>query len=68
MKGCGVVVVESVAIGIQDIRQSIADTLGIELSRVGLKGKTGEGVDSVGKELAIQAQCVALLQDSNSAT
>lgn len=48
------------------IRQSIAETLGIELSQVGLKGKTGEGVDAVGRELAIQAQCVALVQATQS--
>ena len=44
------------------IRQKISEVLGIEVDQVGLKGKTGEGVDAVGTEQAIQAQCVALLQ------
>ena len=43
------------------IRQTIAKTLGLAIDQVGLKGKTGEGVDAVGTENAIQAQCVALL-------
>ncbi|MEC9093091.1 MAG: 2-C-methyl-D-erythritol 2,4-cyclodiphosphate synthase [Planctomycetota bacterium] len=45
-----------------EIRQKIADTLEIHWEQVGLKGKTGEGVDAVGNEQAIQAQCVALVQ------
>ena len=47
------------------IRKSIAETLELDSALVGLKGKTGEGVDSVGNELAIQAQCVALIQASS---
>ncbi len=43
------------------IRERIADILGIDAERVGLKGKTGEGVGPIGRQEAIAAQCVALL-------
>ena len=43
------------------IRQRIAAILKIDPAAVGVKAKTGEGVDSVGREEAIMAQCVALL-------
>ncbi|MDB4671424.1 2-C-methyl-D-erythritol 2,4-cyclodiphosphate synthase [Pirellulaceae bacterium] len=43
------------------IRQRIARALELDASQIGLKAKTGEGVDAVGNEKAIQAQCVALL-------
>jgi 2-C-methyl-D-erythritol 2,4-cyclodiphosphate synthase len=46
----------------QTIRQRIADILGIDAERVGLQAKTGEGLDAVGREEAIAAQCVALLE------
>ena len=46
----------------QTIRQRIADILGIESERVGLQAKTGEGLGPVGREEAIEAQCVALLE------
>jgi 2-C-methyl-D-erythritol 2,4-cyclodiphosphate synthase len=46
----------------QRIRQRLADILGIEVERVGLQAKTGEGVGAIGKEDAIAAQCVALLE------
>jgi 2-C-methyl-D-erythritol 2,4-cyclodiphosphate synthase len=45
----------------QEIRQRIADLLGIELERIGLQAKTGEGVGHIGHEEAIASQCVALL-------
>ncbi len=45
----------------QTIRQRLADILGIEVERVGLQAKTGEGVGAIGCEEAIAAQCVALL-------
>ncbi len=48
----------------QDIRQRIASILEIAVESVGVKAKTGEGVDSVGKEEAIMAQCVVLLQSN----
>jgi 2-C-methyl-D-erythritol 2,4-cyclodiphosphate synthase len=46
----------------QTIRERLADILGIEPERVGLQAKTGEGVGPVGREEAIEAQCVALLE------
>ncbi len=45
----------------QAIRQRIADILEIDPERVGLKGKTGEGIGPIGLEEAISAECVALL-------
>jgi 2-C-methyl-D-erythritol 2,4-cyclodiphosphate synthase len=44
------------------IRRSIAAILGIEPLCVGLKAKTGEGVGCVGRQEAIDARCVVLLQ------
>lgn len=43
------------------IQQRIAEILAIPPGHVGIKAKTGEKVDAVGQEIAIQAQCVALL-------
>ena len=43
------------------IQQSVAETLDIEKSLVGIKAKTGEGVGEVGNEKCMMAQCVALL-------
>jgi 2-C-methyl-D-erythritol 2,4-cyclodiphosphate synthase len=45
----------------QAIRERIAEILQIEPERIGLKGKTGEGVGPVGLEEAISTECVALL-------
>jgi 2-C-methyl-D-erythritol 2,4-cyclodiphosphate synthase len=47
------------------IRRRLAEILGIEVSQVEVKAKTGEKVDAVGQELAIQAQCVVLLIADN---
>ena len=44
------------------IQSRIAEILGINASQIGLKGKTGENVGPVGREEAIMAQCVALLE------
>jgi 2-C-methyl-D-erythritol 2,4-cyclodiphosphate synthase len=46
----------------QAIRERVAAILEISPAAVGVKAKTGEGVDSVGQELAIMAQCVVLLE------
>ena len=46
----------------QQIRQRIAEILGIDVECVSVKGKTGEHVGPVGLEEAIEAQCVVLLQ------
>ncbi len=44
------------------IQDGLASALGIELSRVSVKGKTNEGVDAVGRGEAIAAHAVALLR------
>ena len=44
------------------IQQRLAELLKVESGCVGVKAKTGEGVDAVGREEAIMAQCVALLE------
>lgn len=46
----------------QAIRQRIADMLEIDSQRVSLKGKTGEHVGPIGREEAIAAECVVLLE------
>jgi len=46
----------------QAIRERIAELLQIEPERIGLKGKTGEGIGPIGLEEAISAECVALLE------
>jgi 2-C-methyl-D-erythritol 2,4-cyclodiphosphate synthase len=46
----------------QTIRQRLADVLQIEVERVGLQAKTGEGIGAIGHEEAVAAQCVALLE------
>ena len=43
------------------IRQRLADILRVDLERIGLQAKTGEGIGSIGREEAVAAQCVALL-------
>ena len=50
----------------QAIRERLAHILEIELDQVGLKAKTGEKVDAVGCQLAIQAQCVVMIIDQLS--
>jgi 2-C-methyl-D-erythritol 2,4-cyclodiphosphate synthase len=44
------------------LRQSIARLLAIDANQVGVKAKTGEQVGTVGRQEAIQAECVVLLQ------
>jgi 2-C-methyl-D-erythritol 2,4-cyclodiphosphate synthase len=48
------------------IVQRVADLLGIDPGRVSLKAKTGEGVDSVGREEAMMAQAVVLIERRES--
>ncbi len=43
------------------IAARIAELLGIEPDRVGVKAKTGEGIGEIGGQRAISAQCVVLL-------
>ena len=48
-----------------EIRRSIADILSVLPDAVGVKAKTGEGVGPVGREEAISAQVVALLEKTS---
>jgi 2-C-methyl-D-erythritol 2,4-cyclodiphosphate synthase len=43
------------------MRENIAEVLGVEISCVSVKAKTGEGLDSVGQGLAVSAQAVVLI-------
>jgi 2-C-methyl-D-erythritol 2,4-cyclodiphosphate synthase len=44
------------------IRHRIAGILRLAPQQIGLKAKTGEGAGPIGREEAIEAQCVALLE------
>jgi 2-C-methyl-D-erythritol 2,4-cyclodiphosphate synthase len=44
------------------MREKIAEALGVELSCVSVKAKTGEGLDAVGQGLAVSAQAVVLIE------
>jgi 2-C-methyl-D-erythritol 2,4-cyclodiphosphate synthase len=44
------------------VQQRIAEVLGLSPNQIGVKAKTGEGLGEIGREEAIAAQCVALLQ------
>lgn len=47
----------------QAIRSSVANLLGIEESRVGLQLMTNEGLDDLGKNLAIASKAIVLLEE-----
>jgi 2-C-methyl-D-erythritol 2,4-cyclodiphosphate synthase len=49
----------------EPIRRRIAEILQLQVEQIGLKAKTGEGVGEIGREEAMMAQCVALLQSTN---
>ena len=46
----------------EPIRRRIAEILEITPDQIGVKAKTGEGIGEIGREEAIQAQCVALVE------
>lgn len=48
----------------ESIRIRIAELLEIDVSQVGLKAKTGENIGIIGREEAIAAECVVLLETS----
>jgi 2-C-methyl-D-erythritol 2,4-cyclodiphosphate synthase len=52
---------------IDAIRHRIAGMLHMNPYQIGLKAKTGEGVDAVGREEAIGATCIVLLEESQGA-
>lgn len=47
------------------LRERISQLLQIAVERVGVKAKTGEDLGAVGREEAIMAQCVALLESTS---
>jgi 2-C-methyl-D-erythritol 2,4-cyclodiphosphate synthase len=47
---------------VPSMRGSIAEVLGVEVSCVSVKAKTGEGLDAVGQGLAVSAQAVVLIE------
>ena len=59
-----VVIAERPKIGphVARMRQSLASVIGIDPSRVSIKGKTNEGVDATGRGEAIATQAVAMLR------
>ncbi|MDR0327109.1 MAG: 2-C-methyl-D-erythritol 2,4-cyclodiphosphate synthase [Planctomycetaceae bacterium] len=46
----------------ESIRRRIAELLEIDASQIGIKAKTGEQIGIIGKEEAISAECVVLLE------
>lgn len=46
---------------VPQMKQNVAQALGVELGCVNLRGKTGEGLDDVGAGLGMHAHAVALL-------
>ena len=44
------------------IRARLAELLKIDVDRIGLKAKTGEGVGAVGTEQLVEVRCVVLLE------
>lgn len=48
---------------IDEMRQNIADALGVELSRINVKATTEEGLGFTGSEEGISAQAVCLLSE-----
>jgi 2-C-methyl-D-erythritol 2,4-cyclodiphosphate synthase len=44
------------------MREKIAEVLGVDISCVSIKAKTGEGLDAVGEGQAVSAQAVVLLK------
>jgi 2-C-methyl-D-erythritol 2,4-cyclodiphosphate synthase len=46
----------------QAIRERLSEILDIEIERIGLQAKTGEGLGIIGREEAIAAECVVLLE------
>jgi 2-C-methyl-D-erythritol 4-phosphate cytidylyltransferase / 2-C-methyl-D-erythritol 2,4-cyclodiphosphate synthase len=49
---------------IEAMKAVMADALGVDPSRVSIKGKTNEGLDAVGRGEAIAAHAVALLKET----
>jgi 2-C-methyl-D-erythritol 2,4-cyclodiphosphate synthase len=48
---------------IDRMREHLAETLGVDVTCVSVKAKTGEGVDATGRGEAVSAQAIVLLSD-----
>jgi 2-C-methyl-D-erythritol 2,4-cyclodiphosphate synthase len=48
-----------------EMKTALARSTGLEVSQVGLKATTNEGIDQIGQGLAIAAHAVALIQKSD---
>lgn len=46
---------------ILDMRENIAEVMGVDAACVSVKAKTGEGLDAVGQGLAVSAQAIVLI-------
>jgi 2-C-methyl-D-erythritol 2,4-cyclodiphosphate synthase len=51
---------------IDAMRANVAQTLGVDISQISVKAKTGEGLDAVGRGEAVSAQAIVLLSEKNS--
>jgi 2-C-methyl-D-erythritol 2,4-cyclodiphosphate synthase len=47
---------------VEAMRAAVAGAIGIDVSRVSIKGKTNEGVDAIGRGEAIAAHAIALVR------
>lgn len=52
---------------VESMRQNIANVLGIDISCVSVKAKTGEGLDAVGQGIAVTAQAAVLMETTKEA-
>jgi 2-C-methyl-D-erythritol 2,4-cyclodiphosphate synthase/2-C-methyl-D-erythritol 4-phosphate cytidylyltransferase/2-C-methyl-D-erythritol 2,4-cyclodiphosphate synthase len=50
----------------EQIRDTLACTLGVDSSRIFLKGKTGEGIGNIGRGEAVEAVVVCLIETMNN--
>jgi len=48
---------------IDQMRKNLAEGLGLNLTSVSVKAKTGEGLDAIGRGEAVSAQAIVLLSD-----
>ena len=48
---------------IDQMRQNLAEGLGLNVTSVSVKAKTGEGLDAIGRGEAVSAQAIVLLSD-----
>lgn len=50
---------------INSMRKNIAKVIGIQISKISIKAKTNEGLNSIGKNEAIACYCVSLCEEAN---